>query len=88
MFIEIGCEFAPALQRSAMFPAMVRRASVSLRWSEEESFEAPRSINIMSLRDGGTRVGKNLARKPDVRPLYYKVDRYRTRFQVTALATC
>jgi len=52
MFIDLPRSARSALQRSAMFPAMVPdTAYVSLLRSDRKFFYVGRSINITSLRD-------------------------------------
>ena len=52
MFIAPLLTVSPALQRSAMFSAMIAQVEhVSLLWSEEGSVWSHASINISSLQD-------------------------------------
>src|SRR5687767_13695247 len=63
MFIETGSEHRPALQRSAMFRAMVLKMGfVSLRWSEGVSLEFRACYKHFVPTGRGTRQ-KNLAQK-------------------------
>jgi len=62
------CVGAPALQRSAMFPAMnASVGEVSLPWSEEDLLEPVRSINISSLRT--RKLVKNAVKRQEARLL-------------------
>jgi hypothetical protein len=71
MFIDRAMNPRHALQRSAMFPAMVRETGLRFAPPEREGiFLGSRSINITSLRDEEPWVGKILLRrKQEVRPL-------------------
>ena len=53
MFVDPDIHLRSCAPAERDVPALLRElAYISLRWSEEESLVASRSINIESLRDG------------------------------------
>jgi hypothetical protein len=63
MFIEMLGSTTRAPAERNVLQWYASRASVSLRWSEENLLELARSINITSLRDGGSVLEKFVLRK-------------------------